>query len=318
MTAAVEAPHKLPDPHPRAASIGNAVEWYDYRLPTFSIYFATQIFPSENESLAFIGTSATYALAFFFLPLGGFLLGRYADLKGRKQAMLQTILLMAGGSLVIAILPTFATLGWPAPVRLLRPASPRACRLVAKCPTRRHTSPRIPQPEPPRPLLVVLLHLHWHLGTARRYSVLFSRARWPTHQLASWGWRSLSSIGAALAWSGCGYAHGRDRTFQKNVAKAEGIKIPLTDAREHRRRSPADRPHFAQHALLLHFLLGIDPVRSQAQRARRRHGVLGAVIAVALFVFFNTPSAGSPIGSAASRSCSYGRGDCALMVRSRR
>ena len=59
-----------------AASIGNAVEWYDWTVyATFSIYFATQIFPSENESAAFIGAFATYALAFFFRPLGGFLLG---------------------------------------------------------------------------------------------------------------------------------------------------------------------------------------------------------------------------------------------------
>ena len=115
-----EAPHKLPIRTLVAASVGNAVEWYDWTVyATFSIYFATQIFPSENESLAFIGTFATYALAFFFRPLGGMLLGRYADLRGRKQAMLLTILLMAGGSLVIAILPTFNQVGWLAPILLL-------------------------------------------------------------------------------------------------------------------------------------------------------------------------------------------------------
>ena len=67
-----EAPHKLPMRTLVAASVGNAVEWYDWTVyATFSIYFATQIFPAENESLAFIGTFATYALAFFFRPLGG-------------------------------------------------------------------------------------------------------------------------------------------------------------------------------------------------------------------------------------------------------
>ena len=115
-----DEPHRLPIRTLVAASVGNAVEWYDWTVyATFSIYFATQIFPAENESLALIGTFATYALAFFFRPLGGMLLGRYADLRGRKQAMLLTITLMAGGSLVIAILPTYKPVGWLAPILLL-------------------------------------------------------------------------------------------------------------------------------------------------------------------------------------------------------
>ena len=112
--------HKLPVRTLVAASVGNAVEWYDWTVyATFSVYFATQIFSAENESLAFIGTFATYALAFFFRPLGGMLLGRYADLRGRKQAMILTISLMAAGSLVIAVLPTYAQVGWLAPILLL-------------------------------------------------------------------------------------------------------------------------------------------------------------------------------------------------------
>lgn len=87
--------HRLPVRTLVAASIGNAVEWYDWTIyATFSIYFATQIFPPENAALALISTLATYALAFFFRPLGGLLLGRFADLKGRRTAMLVTILLM--------------------------------------------------------------------------------------------------------------------------------------------------------------------------------------------------------------------------------
>ena len=113
-------PHRLPVRTLVAASIGNAVEWYDWTVyATFSVYFATQIFSAENESLAFIGTFATYALAFFFRPLGGMLLGRYADLRGRKQAMILTITLMASGSLLIAILPTYNQVGWLAPILLL-------------------------------------------------------------------------------------------------------------------------------------------------------------------------------------------------------
>jgi hypothetical protein len=68
-----KASHRLPIRTLVAASVDNAVEWYDWTIyATFSIYFATQIFSAENESLAFIFTFTTYALAFFFRRLGGF------------------------------------------------------------------------------------------------------------------------------------------------------------------------------------------------------------------------------------------------------
>ncbi len=83
------------------------------------VFFAGQFFPAENRALALIGATSAYALAFFFRPLGGILLGRFADLRGRKAGMLLTILLMAGGSMVIAILPTYEQVGWLAPILLL-------------------------------------------------------------------------------------------------------------------------------------------------------------------------------------------------------
>ncbi|MFI5610495.1 MFS transporter [Amycolatopsis sp. NPDC051903] len=112
--------HRLPVRKLVAASMGNALEWFDWTIyATFSIYFAGAFFPSGNEALALINTFATYALAFFFRPLGGVLLGRFADLRGRKPAMILTIALMAGGSLAIGVLPTFGQVGWLAPVLLL-------------------------------------------------------------------------------------------------------------------------------------------------------------------------------------------------------
>ena len=104
--------HRLPVRKLFAASVGNALEWFDWTIyATFSIYFATAFFPAGNDLLAQINTFATYALAFFFRPLGGLLLGRFADVRGRKPAMILTITLMAGGSIVIAILPTFQQVG---------------------------------------------------------------------------------------------------------------------------------------------------------------------------------------------------------------
>src|SRR3712207_8470698 len=115
-----EERHQLPVKTLVSASIGNAVEWFDWTVyATFVVFFAGQFFPAENQALALIGATSTYALAFFFRPLGGILLGRFADLRGRKAGMLLTILLMAGGSMVIAILPTYEQVGWLAPIPLL-------------------------------------------------------------------------------------------------------------------------------------------------------------------------------------------------------
>lgn len=117
---AAEIPHKLPLKTLIAASIGNAIEWFDWTVyATFVVYFSTQFFPKEDPGMALIQTTATYALAFFFRPVGGWMLGRFADVKGRKAAMILTIVLMAGGSMVIGILPTFEQVGWAAPILLL-------------------------------------------------------------------------------------------------------------------------------------------------------------------------------------------------------
>jgi MHS family alpha-ketoglutarate permease-like MFS transporter len=115
-----DAPHRMPVRTLVAASIGNAVEWFDWTIyATFVVYFSTQFFPREDPALALIQTTATYALAFFFRPVGGWLLGRYADVRGRKAAMLLTILMVSGGSMVIGLLPTFSQVGWLAPILLL-------------------------------------------------------------------------------------------------------------------------------------------------------------------------------------------------------
>src|SRR3954453_13699719 len=119
-SAGAEDTHRLPIKTLVSASIGNAVEGFDWTVyATFVVFFAGQFFPAENEALALIGATSAYALAFFFRPLGGLLLGRFADLRGRKAGMLLTILLMAGGSMVIAILPTYEQVGWLAPILLL-------------------------------------------------------------------------------------------------------------------------------------------------------------------------------------------------------
>ncbi|MDQ6612099.1 MAG: MFS transporter [Gemmatimonadota bacterium] len=101
-------------------SIGNLVEWYDwYTYSAFSLYFAKSFFPSSNATASLLNAAAVFAVGFFMRPIGGWLLGRYGDRRGRKAALTASVLLMSGGSLIIAIVPSYATIGVGAPVMLI-------------------------------------------------------------------------------------------------------------------------------------------------------------------------------------------------------
>ncbi|MET1073912.1 MAG: MFS transporter [Umezawaea sp.] len=101
-------------------SIGNLIEWYDwYAYTAFSIYFAAAFFPKGDQTAQLLNTAAVFAVGFLMRPLGGWLLGRYADRHGRRAALTLSVSLMALGSLMIALTPSFATIGVAAPVLLV-------------------------------------------------------------------------------------------------------------------------------------------------------------------------------------------------------
>ncbi|MGD3109077.1 MFS transporter [Streptomyces sp. YGL11-2] len=105
-----------------AASIGNAVEWYDWYAYSFlAAYFADQVFPKEagNSLVPLLSTFAVFAVGFFMRPVGGLLMGAVADRRGRRAALTLTILLMGGASLLVALTPTYAATGVLAPVVLV-------------------------------------------------------------------------------------------------------------------------------------------------------------------------------------------------------
>ncbi len=93
-------------------SIGNLVEWYDwYVYATFSLYFSKAFFPDSDPIARQLNTAAVFAAGFLIRPIGSWALGRYADRYGRKSALQFSILLMCTGSLIIAVTPTYATIG---------------------------------------------------------------------------------------------------------------------------------------------------------------------------------------------------------------
>ena len=103
-----------------AGSIGNLIEWYDfYVYNSFAIYFAKSFSSSTDPTVQFITAFGIYAVGFVIRPIGGFILGYYADRKGRRAALTLSVLLMCAGSGLIAVLPTYATVGVWAPLLLL-------------------------------------------------------------------------------------------------------------------------------------------------------------------------------------------------------
>jgi MHS family alpha-ketoglutarate permease-like MFS transporter len=100
-------------------SIGNLVEWYDfYAYTAFALYFANAFFPGTDPVLQQLNAAVVFAIGFVMRPIGGWLFGHLADHHGRRNALMLSVLLMCTGSLVIAVTPTYASIGAAAPVLL--------------------------------------------------------------------------------------------------------------------------------------------------------------------------------------------------------
>ena len=116
-----------PDPHPLrhqalaivGASSGNLVEWYDFYAYAFTaLYFAHAFFPAGDPTAQLLNTAAIFAVGFLMRPLGGWVFGTIADRYGRRRSMILSVLMMSAGSLLIAVLPTYETIGVAAPLLL--------------------------------------------------------------------------------------------------------------------------------------------------------------------------------------------------------
>lgn len=103
-----------------AASIGNALEWFDLVVyGFFAVVISKLFFPSGNDSVSILLTLGTFGVSFFMRPLGAIVLGAYADRAGRKAALTLSILLMMMGTFIIAVLPTYSSIGVAAPLILV-------------------------------------------------------------------------------------------------------------------------------------------------------------------------------------------------------
>ncbi|MGW1252481.1 glycine betaine/L-proline transporter ProP [Streptomyces sp. NPDC002535] len=104
----------------KAASLGNAMEWFDFGIYAYlAVTLGHVFFPSGNDTVQLLSSFATFAVAFLVRPLGGMVFGPMGDRLGRKKVLALTMILMAVGTFAIGLIPSYASIGFSAPVLLI-------------------------------------------------------------------------------------------------------------------------------------------------------------------------------------------------------
>lgn len=204
-------------------SAGNLVEWYDwYVYSAFALYFAKSFFPPGSQTAQLLNAAAVFAVGFLMRPVGGWLMGRYADRHGRRAALSLSVLLMCAGSLLIAVTPSYAAIGVAAPTvlvlaRLLQGLSvggeygASATYLSEMAGERR------------RGFYSSFQYVTLIAGQLIALAVLIVlQRRLPAPALEAWGWRIPFAIGGALAVAALWLRRGLDETAAFEAAQANG------------------------------------------------------------------------------------------------
>lgn len=183
-----------------SGSVGNLVEWYDwYVYAAFSLYFAKAFFPQGDLTAQLLNTAAVFAIGFLMRPIGGWLMGVYADRKGRKAALLLSVLLMCFGSLIIALTPGYATLGVAAPALLVVARLLQGLSVGGEYGTSATYLSEMAGKER-RGFFASFQYVTLISGQLLALGVLILLQNvLSTEQLESWGWRIPFLIGAACA-----------------------------------------------------------------------------------------------------------------------
>src|SRR5579871_2864769 len=115
-----QSPHKNVARLVVATSLGNALEWFDISVYAyFAVYISKAFFPTNDPTTSLLLTFGTFGLSFLARPIGGVILGAYADRYGRKASLLASIVMMTFGTLAVAVMPSFATIGVLAPLLVI-------------------------------------------------------------------------------------------------------------------------------------------------------------------------------------------------------
>jgi MHS family alpha-ketoglutarate permease-like MFS transporter len=202
-------------------SLGNLVEWYDwYVYSAFTLYFSGIFFPSDNQTVQLLNTTGIFAIGFLMRPIGGWVMGTYADKKGRKAALTLSVLLMSLGSLMIAVVPGYKQIGFAAPLilvlaRIIQGLSVggeygTSATYLSEMATKKH-----------RGFYSSFQYVTLIMGQllALGVLVLLQRVFLTPAQLHQWGWRIPFGIGAVLAIT----------VMYLRRSLAESVKLEETD-----------------------------------------------------------------------------------------
>jgi MHS family alpha-ketoglutarate permease-like MFS transporter len=182
-------------------SIGNLVEWYDfYAYAAFALYFAASFFPGSDPVVQQLNAAILFAFGFLVRPIGGWLFGHLGDHYGRRKALMLSVLLMCFGSLMIAMTPTYASIGVAAPVLLGVARMIQGLSLGGEYGTSATYLSEIAD-ERHRGFYSSFQYVTLIGGQlcAILVLLLLERVFLTSAQLRAWGWRIPFAIGAALA-----------------------------------------------------------------------------------------------------------------------
>jgi MHS family alpha-ketoglutarate permease-like MFS transporter len=182
-------------------SLGNLVEWYDWYVYTaFSLYFSGAFFPGDNQTVQLLNTAGIFAIGFLMRPIGGWLMGAFADRKGRKTALTLSVLLMSVGSLIIAIVPGYQQIGVGAPIILVAARIIQGLSVGGEYGTSATYLSEMATKKR-RGFYSSFQYVTLIMGQliALGVLVLLQRFFLTDHQLDQWGWRIPFGIGAVLA-----------------------------------------------------------------------------------------------------------------------
>jgi MFS transporter, MHS family, alpha-ketoglutarate permease len=184
-------------------SVGNLVEWYDwYVYAAFALYFSKAFFPQGDQTTQLLNSAAVFAVGFLVRPLGGLLMGWYADRHGRKKALTASVLLMCLGSLLIAVTPGYAAIGVYAPIMLIFARLLQGLSVGGEYGTSATYLSEIAA-EKYRGFFASFQYVTLIMGQLAALLVLVILQQYvlTPQELESWGWRIPFFIGALLALS---------------------------------------------------------------------------------------------------------------------
>jgi len=216
-----------------ASSLGTVFEWYDFYLyAVLAPFFAVLFFPPGNQTAALLSAFAAYAAGFLVRPFGALVFGRIGDLVGRKYTFLVTIIFMGASTFLVGLLPTYAAVGWLAPILMVTLRLVQGLALGGEYGgAATYVAEHAPQKE--RGYDTAWIQTTATLGLFLALLVIYlCRSNMDAKTFAEWGWRVPFWVSVILLIFSV-YIRLKlheSPIFQQMKAEGKGSKSPLTDS----------------------------------------------------------------------------------------